>query len=190
MDQPLYILFAGVNGSGKSTLFHTLPDLPNIPYVNIDDEIRKIGDWRDIHVNMEVGRQVVHEIRSYLENRQSFIEETTLCGKSILKTLQTASETGYRIDIYYVGLDSPDLAKSRVHNRVAHGGHGIPDEDIERRYYNSFENLNAVFPLCHSVTFFDNTELFRKIAIFTNGEELVFDSDDPLPSWFTTYIHL
>lgn len=190
MDTPRYILFAGVNGSGKTTLYHVLSDLPNIPYVNIDDEIREKGDWRDIHINLEVGRDVVLRIHSYLKDRQSFIGETTLCGKSILKNIQSAHDAGYKIDIFYVGLNSPELAKQRVHNRMAHGGHGISDEDIERRYYASFENLNSILPLCHSVTFFDNTDRFQKIAIYTNGAGLIFDSNVPLPSWFTTYIRI
>ena len=41
----------------------------------------------------------------------------------------------------YIGVESSDIAKERVKYRVSQGGHGIPDEDIERRYYESLENL-------------------------------------------------
>lgn len=42
-----YILIAGVNGAGKSTLYHMFDYLQNMPRVNLDDEVRKIGNWRN-----------------------------------------------------------------------------------------------------------------------------------------------
>lgn len=194
MEKPKYILFAGVNGSGKSTLYHLLPNMPDIPkdipYINLDDRIRAVGDWRDISINMLVGREVILEIRSLFERHGSFIEETTLCGKSILKNIAFAAENGYSIDIYYVGLSSPELAKERVHNRMLHGGHGVSDEDIERRYYQSFENLNQIASLCDSITFYDNSVRFQPFGKYKNSILEFLVNEPYLPSWFTTYIHL
>lgn len=42
-----YILIAGVNGAGKSTLFHVLDELKNMPRVNTDDIVKKIGEWNN-----------------------------------------------------------------------------------------------------------------------------------------------
>ena len=42
----------------------------------------------------------------------------------------------------YVGVKDPKVAKERVKIRVSKGGHGIPNKDIERRYYDSLKNLN------------------------------------------------
>ena len=36
--------------------------------------------------------------------------------------------------MFYVGLDSPEIAKERIKQRVANGGHGIPNEDVDRRF--------------------------------------------------------
>jgi len=33
----------------------------------------------------------------------------------------------------YIGVDTPDIAKERVRIRVLKGGHGIPEDTIERR---------------------------------------------------------
>ena len=41
----------------------------------------------------------------------------------------------------YIGVESIDIAKERVAIRVSKGGHGIPDDAIERRYYDSLNNL-------------------------------------------------
>lgn len=41
-----------------------------------------------------------------------------------------------RMFFHYVGIESVEIAKQRIAYRVAHGGHGIPDADVERRYKN------------------------------------------------------
>ena len=69
-----------------------------------------------------------------------------------------------------MGLDSAELAKSRVAQRVRDGGHGIPPEDIERRYTESLDNLGKVIRECDYVNIYDNTKSFRMIASFAHGE--------------------
>ena len=68
---------------------------------------------------------------------------------------------GYSIEMHYVGVDSADTAKLRVKNRVEHGGHGIADEDVERRYVETLNNLKIVLPQCNLAAIYDNTEYFR-----------------------------
>lgn len=38
-----YIIIAGVNGAGKSTLYQTIENLKDMPRVNVDEIVRKIG---------------------------------------------------------------------------------------------------------------------------------------------------
>ena len=67
-------------------------------------------------------------------------------AESIIRNIYKAKELGYVIEVYFVGLDSPELAKKRVAHRVRSGGHGIPDEDIERRFFESLDNLKTIYP--------------------------------------------
>ena len=83
-----------------------------------------------------------------------------------------------------VGLDSVELAKSRVAQRVRDGGHGIPPEDIERRYTESLENQKKVIPECDCVNIYDNTKSFRMIASFVHGE--CRNRAENFPEWFST----
>lgn len=69
----------------------------------------------------------------------------------------------------YIWIQSPDIAKVRVKNRVSKGGHGIPDETIEKRYYKSLDNLKKVIPICDEVNIFDNTYEFIQIAYYRLG---------------------
>lgn len=65
--------------------------------------------------------------------------------------------------------------------RISKGGHGIPDEDIERRYYESLKNLSDIISFCDEVNVYDNTYRFREIMYFKNGK-LIWN-DKIIPKW-------
>ena len=87
----------------------------------------------------------------------------------------------------YVGLENSKIAKERVKIRVLKGGHGIPDKDIERRYYDSLKNLNDVIEICDEVNIYDNTNLLREIIYIKNGEVIWFDKN--MPNWIKGIIN-
>jgi predicted ABC-type ATPase len=63
--------------------------------------------------------------------------------------LQKCQTQNYQINLIYFWLQSPDLALARVRQRVASGGHNIPEQTIIRRYYRSQYNLiHYYLPLC------------------------------------------
>ena len=55
-------------------------------------------------------------------------------------------------------------------HRVSKGGHGISDEDIERRYYESINNLKNIIDICDEINIYDNTEIFKEIIDFEKGK--------------------
>ncbi len=176
-----YVLFAGVNGAGKTTLYHTNEKYIDMPRINIDEIVREYGSWRIFADVSKAGMLAVRKIKEYFDEGISFNQETTLCGKSIFNNIKYAKELGYEVDLNYVGLDSADLAKKRVADRVKKGGHGIPDKDIERRYYESLDNLKKVIPMCDHVKIYDNSDSFTKIASFYQGR--CIDSVEIIPEW-------
>lgn len=176
-----YILFAGVNGAGKTTLYHTSEKYKTLPRINVDEIVKEYGSWENYNDVARAGRTAVSLIRRYLSEGISFNQETTLCGRTILRNIRVAKERGYRVEIYFVGLDSVELAKLRVQDRVRNGGHGIPEEDIERRYFESIEHLKIVMPMCDHVELYDNTQSFRQVAVFEHG--VCVDKDGQIPDW-------
>ncbi len=177
-----YVIIAGVNGAGKSTLYQTNRLIEDMERVNLDEIVRSFGSWKKPEDVMEAGRLAVEKINACFDAGVSFNQETTLCGKSIIRNIMRAKELGYFLELYYIGLDSPETAKERVRIRVSEGGHGIPEEDIERRYYESLRQLKTVIPLCDKVKVYDNTKVFVRIAEFIAGRCCMRAED--LPEWY------
>lgn len=177
-----YILIAGVNGAGKSTLFYLLKELKDMPRVNTDDIIREFGKWDNFSDVMKAGKIAIERINQFIAEGITFNQETTLCGKSIIKNIRKAKSNGYYIEIHYVGVDTVEIAKERVKHRVLNGGHGIPDKDIERRYIETFQNLKEIFDECNLLAFYDNTVDFKRFAVYENGKQLMISKE--VPGWF------
>jgi len=88
--------------------------------------------------------------------------------------------------VYYVGVENVDVAKDRIAHRVSVGGHGIPDSDVERRYVESFQRLTEIIPECNKVFLYDNTQQFRRFAVYEDGK-CVFKEKE-LPNWYQAWI--
>jgi predicted ABC-type ATPase len=168
-----FVVFAGINGAGKSTLYNANPE--KYPFRINSDEIltSRGGDWRDEQQAFSAGRESVRLVKEYLKNNESFSQETTLTGKTIIKNIKLAHSKGYFIEMHYVGLDSAETAIARVKKRVEMGGHGIPEDDIRRRYTESLQNLKEIVPFCNKIFVFDNTATFESIGKIYDGEFII-----------------
>jgi predicted ABC-type ATPase len=178
-----YILYAGVNGAGKSTLYNTTHYCETMPRINTDEIVREFGDWRNTADLMKAGKIAVAKLKQYMEEGVTFNQETTLCGHSIYNSIVKAKGLGYFVEMHYVGVDSAEIAIERIAKRVKEGGHDVPRGDVERRYIESSKNLISIIPLCDLVALYDNTEKFRRFAIYKNGELMLVSNK--LPIWYS-----
>jgi predicted ABC-type ATPase len=181
-----YILFAGVNGAGKTTLYQTNDGYSDMPRINMDEIVREFGSWRVAADVSKAGMLAVRKINEYFNAGITFNQETTLCGHTIFNNISRAKQLGYEIYLNYVGLNSVELAKERVEIRVKNGGHGIPEEDIERRYFESIRNMEMIIPMCDHVKIYDNSRSFTKIASFVKGK--CVDCTELVPEWCKSII--
>lgn len=176
--KPIANIFAGVNGAGKTTLyFNAIENMINLGYrINIDEITQSIGDWRDRITQIRASRIAVKMRKMYIQNKDSFNLETTLCGNAILNLFKELKEKDYKIVLYYIALDSVETAKERVLIRVNKGGHGIEPALIQKRFYESQNNLLKVLPLCDEVYFYDNSKHFVKAAEIKNNTVQIFEN--------------
>lgn len=103
-----------------------------------------------------------------------------------MRNVQRAKTLGYRIELHYIGLNSAEIAKQRVKKRVVQGGHGVSDADIERRYVETLKNLKLVLPQCDLAAIYDNTESFRRFAIYKDGECVRLSKQ--IPEWYLEFL--
>ena len=156
----LYII-AGCNGAGKTTAsFTILPEVLNCKeFINADEIAKGLSPFQPESVAMQAGRIMLARMDELLQKGETFAFETTLATKSYKKKIEWAQANGYEVTLLFFWLDSPNMAKKRVAQRVAEGGHNIPLETIERRYYNGIANLFAIYidmvDICY---IFDNSE--------------------------------
>jgi len=178
-----YTLFAGVNGAGKTSIYKSV--FFNEDYVgkriNTDEMVARIGSWQDNNLQIKAGREAVKMIQYYIKNDISFHQETTLSGKSIIMNIKKAKEKGFFVVMNYIGLENPEIAKARVKFRVSKGGHGIPDDIIEKRYSQSLLNLRDVIKICDEVNIYDNTDEFIQLINIKSGK--LTWKDKIMPEW-------
>ena len=129
--RPILVVLAGPNGGGKSTLYKTriAPSL-SAPFVNADviqrDEL-KDGDMNAAYK----AAQIATERRSECK---SFVTETVFSHPSKLDLIREATRIGYRVMLFHICVEHPDLSVARVVERVKEGGHPVPEEKIRQHY--------------------------------------------------------
>ncbi|MBE9020005.1 zeta toxin family protein, partial [Chroococcidiopsidales cyanobacterium LEGE 13417] len=139
--KPTLTIVAGPNGSGKSTYTRAIRESLGVPVIDPDWEARLVRPDAPQAAAVEGGKQAIKRARAYLVNNQSFAAETTLAGKTYLRMMAEAKQNGWLINLIYVGVASVETSIDRVAQRVAQGGHNVPEEDIRRRYTRSLANL-------------------------------------------------
>ena len=160
MSKQLYII-AGCNGAGKTTAsFTILPEVLDCKeFINADEIAKGLSPFQPENVAMQAGRIMLARMDELLQKGETFAFETTLATKSYKQKIEWAQANGYEVTLLFFWLDSPNMAKKRVAQRVAEGGHNIPLETIERRYYNGIVNLFTIYidtvDICY---IFDNSE--------------------------------
>lgn len=184
---PNYVIFAGVNGAGKSTLYNTIiPSLDLGIRINTDEIVKNIGDWRNNEDQIKAGRIALKVRKNCINKMISFNQETTLTGKNIIKAINEAKEKGFTIHLYYVGVNSPEIAKERVKNRVLKGGHNIPDNIIEKRYYETLDNLKLILPKVDYAKIYDNSEKYKLCCSkFHSSYKILYQE---IPQWLNNIL--
>jgi len=160
----LYIV-AGCNGAGKTTAsFTILPEMLSCrEFVNADSIAAGLSPFNPESVAIEAARLMLSRIQELLESRWDFAFETTLATRSYVSLVKEAQEAGYKVTLLFMWLDSPATAVRRVAGRVAKGGHSIPVDVIERRYFRGIINLvNLYIPICNRWMIVDNETVTPK----------------------------
>ena len=86
----------------------------------------------------------------------NFAFESTLSGLAYVDRLARWKTRGYRIELVYLRLATPEIALKRIAARVKQGGHNVPAADVRRRFVRSWRNFEKLYrPLCDAWWLYD-----------------------------------
>ncbi len=141
------LIIAGPNGAGKTSFAEEfLPQEAGCPeFVNADLIAAGLSPFQPEQVAFTAGRLMLERIQVLAKSAQSFAFETTLSSRSYLQKIPHWQQVGYRVELLFLKLPSPDYAVRRVQQRVQLGGHDIPVETIHRRFAKGWQNFQTSY---------------------------------------------
>lgn len=173
MPRPVIYVLAGVNGAGKSSIGGHLLTRAGLAWFNPDTFARELlaaGAGDQTQANAAAWNEGMRRLDEAIAQGRSHAFETTLGGESVAARLREASRT-HDVLVWFCGLAAPELHLARVRQRVAAGGHDIPEAKIRERWTASIAHLVALLPHLAEARLFDNS------ASVAPGEAV----PDPLP---------
>ncbi len=159
-------MIAGPNGAGKTTFaVEFLPDEAGCPiFVNADLIAVGLSPFRADWVAVRAARLMLEQIHRHVRQGNSFAFETTLSGRSYAQWIPRWQEKGYQVKLFFLKLDTPETAIQRVAQRVAEGGHDVPEPVIRRRFHAGWRNFGQVYRgLVDEWALYDNSSAVPKM---------------------------
>jgi predicted ABC-type ATPase len=157
---PRCIIIAGPNGAGKTTFAREfLPhDEGVVHFVNADLIAAGLSPFRPELVALSAGRLLLRELDRLAASQIDFAFESTLSGLGYISRLRRWKAAGYRIEIVFLSLASPQLALRRIAARVRQGGHNVPRADVLRRFDRGHVNFARIYrSLADTWAVYDNS---------------------------------
>jgi predicted ABC-type ATPase len=106
---------------------------------------------------VKAGKIMLEHLHDLAAQRANFAFETTLASRTFAPWIADLKKTGYQFHLFFIWVPSPEVSIQRVRERVAQGGHGIPEETIRRRYNRGIENFFRLYqPLADAWRVYDN----------------------------------
>ena len=154
------LIIAGPNGAGKTTFATEF--LPNeadcLTFVNADLIAAGLAPFAPDSVAFKAGRLMLQEIHNHARQGNSFAFETTLSGRHYACLIPQWQSQGYHVKLFFLQLQSAELAIARVKQRVQAGGHDIPEDVIRRRFSAGLNNLEKLYkPVVDEWALYDNS---------------------------------
>jgi len=152
-DRPTLWLIAGPNGVGKTTYArrYLRAVAGTERFVNLDEIARGFSPLTptpDAETAAAAARAVLARCAETIAARRSFALETTLAGRTHLRTLERAKAAGFATTLLFCILPDVEIALARIAARIAAGGHAVPEADARRRFPRACGNFATYAAAC------------------------------------------
>ena len=186
---PSLTVFGGPNGSGKSSIIRLIDFEGRENILDADAIAKRISPNAPHLAALRAGREVLNRTQEYVRSGTSFAIETTLSGGWIVTAIEEAREARFFVRLIYVCVETPEQNVQRVRERVARGGHHVPEDDVRRRYDRSLSRLRDLVTNVDQAIFYDNSGTEpRRVLEIRSGAIATRVSD--LPDWLTRSVEI
>ncbi len=123
-----------------------------------------------------------------IQTNRSFSFETVMSHSSKVDILDFSMQNDFRNYLYFICTESPLINKERVRLRVEKGGHPVPLEKVEERYFRSLDLLALAVKRTYKSFIFDNSGSEQKlIAEVYQGKKITIHNDS-VPNWVNRHL--
>ena len=164
---PRALIIAGPNGSGKTTFAEEYLRSESVSFLSADFIAEQIRATDPLSARVEAGRQFLVRLDRLVADKDPFALEATLAGATLARSIRQMKQAGYSISLVYIFLRSTEACRARIRERVAKGGHQVPDVDIRRRFSRSLKNFWTHYRLLADrwYLFYNGGALFHAVAL-------------------------
>lgn len=156
-------IVAGPNGSGKSTLHEAInieTESGSIWIINPDFLSARIAHVERLDLkqaNLEAVKRIEKWLKASIRAHQTIGVETVLSTGKYRRLVTAAKKLGFRINLVYVLLATPQMHVDRVRLRVKKGGHNVPIQKILERRKRSLRQLPWFLSRADRAWLYDNS---------------------------------
>lgn len=190
--KPTLFVIAGCNGAGKSTFSNTLTPKFITPF-DYDKHFLKIYNSL---FDSELRDRMAHNItRNLLEKaiQKSISEKNDFCYETNFNSTplywpDIFKKAKFSIELIYFCLNSVNEAKRRVQIRVENGGHFVPENEVELRFYQGYKNLDKYFYSFDVVHVLDSSRYGKKPIHLFSLDKNNFAKISSFPKYLQSYL--
>lgn len=160
-----FTVIAGPNGAGKSRLcpyyIHCKSFDGDLLAVNLRKEH---PEWEEHWIGGTVASTLQKLKDEAIASQKDFAFETNFSNNLILNMINEFKEAGYKITLFYFGINSLEESTLRVMQRKMFGGHDVANEIIEYNFHEGIKQMQQNLHLFDSITFIDGNSNFGEIV--------------------------
>lgn len=127
--------------------------------------------------------------RQLMQKGMSFTYETVMSHPDKISFMKLAQKQGYRVYMYYIATEDPEINISRVNIRVALNGHPVRPEVVRNRYFKSLNLLKDAIEASNRAYLWDNSGSQAEfIAEISDGTYVQLNEIIETPAWVDQYL--
>ena len=186
--RPEFAVIAGPNGAGKSRLSSYYVRSKSFDGDQLALDLTKTHpDWEERWIAGTVATELQKQKDNAIALHEDFAFETNFSNDLILTMIQEFKDAGYKITLYYFGLENLTECCMRVAQRKSLGGHGVEQAVIEYNFTEGIKRVRQNLGLFDNITFVDGNSNFGKIVAIYIKKQAKHEVTDLHVGWFNRF---